>query len=230
MAISAKVASVLSTIRSRGLGEGQRFVWYRLYEELHERRLGIRTTGLVTSRDLGHQSPELLEYAPSPYHALRYCLARLPIRPGEDAFLDYGCGMGRAVILAATRPFRRVVGVEISPALLAIARENARRAEKRLRCEIQLEAADARTYAVPDDITVVHLFNPFMGDTLARTVGNIRESLRRRPRSLTIVFGNPVWFEEMFGGQDWLRREAVRDFYPNIGYTIYRCRPEGGSC
>jgi SAM-dependent methyltransferase len=227
MALSSRVANVWSTVRSRGVREAQRFVWYRLYEELQEKRLGIRTTGIVTSQELRHESPELLEYAPSPYHALRYCLAQLAVRTGEDALLDYGCGMGRAVVLAATKPFRRVVGVEISPALAAVASENVRRARKRLKCEVHLEVADATTYPVPDDITVVHLFNPFTGDTLARTVGNIQESLRRKPRDLTIVFGNPVWFEEMFGGEKWLERVASRDFYPDIGYAIYACRVVG---
>lgn len=224
--ISAKLSSVFSTVKSRGLREGLKFASYRLYEEVHERRLGIRTTGLVSPGELGYESSEFFEYAPAPYHALRYCLARIPIRAGEDAFLDYGCGLGRVIIMAGTKPFRRVLGIDISPGLVEKARENIQQARKRLKCEVRADVADAQTYAVPDDITVVHFNNPFTGDTLAQAVGNIRESLRRRPRDLTIVFGSPGRFEEMFGGQDWLERKTFRPFYPNTAYAIYNCRLE----
>ena len=49
-------------------------------------------------------------------------------RPGwaieEVSFIDVGAGMGRAVLLAAELPFRRVVGVELNPTLARIARKN----------------------------------------------------------------------------------------------------------
>lgn len=228
-AFSNKLSSIFSAVRSRGVRGGLRFVGYRLYEEVFERRLGIQTRGTVSPEDLGHDSPELLEYSPTPYHALRYCLARVPIEPGEDSLLDYGCGMGRVITLAATKPFRRVVGIEISPAMAERARENIGRAKKRLKSEVHVDVADARTYQVPDDITVIHLYNPFTGDPLAQTVERIRESQRRRPRDVTIIYGNPGRFEEMFGGENWLTRKLYRDFYPSTGYAIYICRPDSKS-
>ena len=224
--ISAKLSSVVSTIKSRGFRGGVQFISYRLYEEFHERRLGIRTTGLVSSEELGYESSEFLEYTPTPYHALRYCLARIPIRPGEDTFLDYGCGLGRVITMAGTKPFRRVLGIDVSPALVERARENIELARKQLKCEVLAEVADATTYEIPDDVTVIHLFNPFTGDTLSQTIENVRESLRRRPRDLTIAFVSPGRFEEMFGGQDWLERKSYRSFYPNTAYGIYKCRLE----
>jgi len=224
--IQSKLSNLLSTFKSRGLREGVRFVYYGLGEELQERRLGIQTAGLVSPEDLGHESAELLEYTPAPYNALRYCLSQVSVRPGEDSFLDYGCGMGRVIILAATKPFRRVLGVEIASELVEKARENIERASHRLKCDVQVELADARTFHVPDDVTVVHLYNPFTGDSLAQAVGQIRKSLQRRPRNLTIMFGNPGRFDAMFGGQDWLTKETFRSFYPKTGYAIYTCRPD----
>ncbi len=228
MTISSKLSSVVSTVRSRGLGEALKFVSYRLYEEAQERRLGIRTTGLVTPGELGYESSEFFEYTPAPYHALRKSLARIPVRPGEDVFLDYGCGLGRVIVLAGTKPYKRVLGIDISPPLIVKAEENIR-AAKRLKCEVSAEVADAQTYAVPEDVTVIHFNNPFSGETLARAVANIRESLRRRPRELTIVFGSPGKFETMFGGQDWLERISYKPFYPTTAYAIYKCRAEAES-
>ena len=48
--------------------------------------------------------------------------ARHPLE--RTAFLDVGAGKGRAMLLAAELPFRRIVGVELHPALAAIARTN----------------------------------------------------------------------------------------------------------
>ena len=42
-------------------------------------------------------------------------------------FVDAGAGMGRALLLATRRPFKQIVGIEVSPALAAIARENVER-------------------------------------------------------------------------------------------------------
>lgn len=228
MTISSKLSGVISTVKSRGLGEALKFVSYRLYEEAQERRLGIRTTGLVTPGELGYESSEFFEYAPAPYHALRKSLGRISVRPGEDVFLDYGCGLGRVIIFAGTKPFKRVIGIDIAPALIVKAGENIR-AARGLKCEVIAEVADAQTYAVPEDVTVVHFNNPFSGETLERAVANVRESLRRRPRDLTIVFGSPGKFETMFGGQDWLERKFYRPFYPATAYAVYKCRPGADS-
>lgn len=217
-----KLSRIWSSLSSGGL----KFVSYRLYEEFQERRLNVRTTGLVSAEELGFESAEFFEYTPAPYRALRDSLGRIEVRPGEDAFLDYGCGLGRAVVVAGTKPFRRVLGIDISPVLVERAVENLRRAGPRLKCEVRAEVADAQTYAVPDDITVVHFYNPFTGSTLERAVANIRESLRRRPRDLTIIYGNPGKFEQMFGGEGWLEKKSYNSFHPHTTYAIYKCCPD----
>src|SRR5262249_8155270 len=39
-------------------------------------------------------------------------------------FIDFGCGKGRAILLAAEYPFTRIIGVELVPALAQIAERN----------------------------------------------------------------------------------------------------------
>lgn len=51
-------------------------------------------------------------------------LDRLDIRGAAEVFLDYGSGKGRALIMAAQYPFRRILGVEFSPQLSLIASQN----------------------------------------------------------------------------------------------------------
>ena len=56
---------------------------------------------------------------------LRAVLKKIPIEPSSFA-LDLGCGKGGAVLVLASR-FTRADGVDISPSLVAIGRENLRR-------------------------------------------------------------------------------------------------------
>jgi methyltransferase family protein len=221
--LSTKLGSLISVARTGGPGKAASFLYHRLADEYHERRLGIRTRGFLSGSELHHQSPEFGAYLGAPYAALWHCFGQVAIQGDRDALLDIGSGMGRVLVVAATKPFRRVIGVEISPELAERARENLRRARNHLKCGVELDIADARSYSVPDDITVIHIFNPFTGDTLARVVGNIRASLHRKPRPLTIIYGNPAGFEAMFVAEGWFTRRFFRVFYPNIEYAIYDC-------
>ena len=221
MSGTSKFSSVVASFRAGGLRGGLTFVAHRLVEEYHERRLGIHTRGFVSAKELGHTSRDFGAYLGVPYPALLKCLAQAPISPERDAFLDIGCGMGRALLIGATKPFRRAIGVEISPALAEQARENTARARHRLRCEVEVVVADAGLYEIPDDLTVIHILNSVVGDTLVQVFKNIRASLHRKPRALRVIYGNPERFETLHLGDGWLRRTYYRRFYPNMEYAIY---------
>lgn len=114
----------------------------------------------------------------------------------EDVFVDFGCGKGRMVLAAAMRPFRRVVGVDISPELCAVARENVEQNRVRLRCpEVEVIAADATQLDVPDDMTVAYLYNPFQGAVFRQALERIIASLDRRPRRIRLVYLLPAMHE-----------------------------------
>ncbi len=110
----------------------------------------------------------------------------------RDTFLDFGCGKGRAVHQAARWPFRRVIGVEISPALAEAARTAlaARRHQHRCR-DVEIVVADATTYRVPDDLTVGYFYHPFGSDTFDVVVERIVESLDRNPRRVRLIYVVP---------------------------------------
>jgi SAM-dependent methyltransferase len=227
VSFGTKLAGFKSVLRERSPGEILAGLSHRLSDEFQERRLGIRTRGFLSGSELGHVTSEFGAYLAAPYAALWWGLDRIPVTQDGDAFLDIGSGMGRVIVVAGTRRFRRVIGVEISPGLAERARENIASAGKRLRSPVDILVADACEYQVPDDITVVHLFNPFGGSILTRVVQNIRDSLTRRPRRLSIIYGNPKEFERMRLGKGWTTRGASRVFYPKIEYTLYHCSAAG---
>ncbi len=131
------------------------------------------------------------------------------IDPTRDVFIDYGCGKGRAVVVAATHPFRRVIGVEFAPALAELAEANVTAAEQHLKCSnVEIVTENAMNYVVPDDANVLFLFNPFSKHVMDAVLDRIHESITRQPRQLDVFYLPP--FDEPNGLTDrpWLHLET----------------------
>ncbi|OQW47704.1 MAG: hypothetical protein A4S16_08225 [Proteobacteria bacterium SG_bin6] len=62
-------------------------------------------------------------YQASGAHMVEVVIAAAGVAPEKFTFIDYGCGKGRMVLLAAAR-FAAAIGVEYSPKLIAIAERN----------------------------------------------------------------------------------------------------------
>jgi SAM-dependent methyltransferase len=144
-----------------------------------------------------HFHSERLAYEPTPWLTIRRALGAVGVSP-DDVFLDFGSGKGRVLYEAAKRPFARVIGVEISAALNEVARANLERNRRKLRChQFELITADAATYELPDDVTVVYLFSPFLGETFAAMLGSIVRSLERKPRRMRLLYVLPKLTDEV---------------------------------
>jgi SAM-dependent methyltransferase len=155
-----------------------------------ERRMGVHTAGCVSLRDLDLHAADRVDYEPTGWLVLGRALRKAGVSE-SDVFLDFGSGKGRVVLQAATYPFRRVLGVEISPQLHRIATQNVERSRRRLRCDdIVLTNAPAEQFDIPDDVTVVYFFNPFHGDLFATVVRALLASFDRNPRPLRIIYHN----------------------------------------
>ncbi len=206
-----RLANALRLAKEHGLRSAAEHFLYRLTEATYERRLGIETSRVRELSEFDIQDRRLRECRPAPHGLISMILRRLRIRPGVDVLADIGAGSGRMVVRAATRPFRRVVGVELVPEIAELARENIRRARRRVRCpDVDVVAGDATVFPLPPDTTVFVLNNPFGGEPLARVFENIRASLLAHPRPHTIVYLRPPGSGEGWvGEQPWLRRTAI---------------------
>ena len=132
----------------------------------------------------------VIPYAGCVPSALRAVLTTLP-PPERFSFVDLGCGKGRALIVASERPFRRIVGVELLPALVAAARRNAARVlgAHPGRPEITVQQGDASRPHWPDGPLVVFLYHPF-GEPL---IDALRTNLKAHATQETfVVYENPV--------------------------------------
>jgi SAM-dependent methyltransferase len=186
-----------------------RFISSRLraiYERLEglervifDRRYGLPADAsrVVGLEGLGYGAPGRNDYAASSWNALRRILPKHEVSR-DDVFLDIGCGMGRAILAASQYPFKRIIGIDIVPDFTQIAQAVVQRNRHRLRCnEIELVTADAATWAVPDDVTVVHLFDPFRGDVLDAVLSQLLASLDRRERQLRVIFLGPPGYRPL---------------------------------
>ena len=113
----------------RGFGD----LVYHLWTDFRfDRRHGVRTNYLVAIEDLdfpdaGAQSTSA-RYRASPAFSVATSLQRLSERLGglqDQVLIDYGCGAGRILIVAAEAGVSRTIGIELSPQLVAQCQQNA---------------------------------------------------------------------------------------------------------
>jgi SAM-dependent methyltransferase len=156
---------------------------------------GLDTSGFAYEPE--HDHPDRLHYAPVSWHVVPRALRYLRVSD-RDTFVDFGCGKGRAVHQAAKRPFRRVIGVEISPALADAARTGLAARKHQHRCRnVEIVVADVTKYRVPDDLTVGFFYLPFVlgSETFDAVLRSIVESLDRNPRRVRLIYVVPVGWQ-----------------------------------
>lgn len=186
---------------------------------LFDRRYGVRTAGQIEPGQLRLDGHGCQGYRPAGWLSLRRILPPREVTD-HDVFVDFGSGMGRVVLQAARYPFRKVIGVEISEKLHHIARENIHRNRQRLRCtDIDLVHADVLEYEIPDDVTMVFLYNPFRGEIFATVIERLLQSVERNPRPLRIIYANPVEEQLLLGTGRIRHVRAVGGWRPNRAWS-----------
>jgi hypothetical protein len=156
---------------------------------------GVTTEALIF---LGELDPEAIgpsiefatHYEPTPPADIDRLLDAVPLAPERSTLIDLGSGLGRVVLRAAARPFRQIIGVEISPALHAVAVENRTAYRGPLACrDVRLVRADAATFPFPRGDLVVYLYNPFRAAILAPVLDRLAADDRR---DVVLLYHTPV--------------------------------------
>jgi SAM-dependent methyltransferase len=161
------------------------------------------------------------EYAPTPWRVLDGLLPVGEVAP-EDVLLDYGCGMGRVMLEAADRyPFARVLGLELSPDLLDVARALlAANGNRFSGTQWEVVTGDATEYEVPDDVTVVFLYDPFKGPVLDAALAALIASVDRRPRPIRLVYLQPKELDQVLAAEriELMRVDKCSRLRTGVGY------------
>ena len=178
--------SAKASFRTSGRRAGQRF----------DAENGVTTEALIflNTLDPEYIGPNLefaTHYEPTPVREINALLDSVPGPLDETTFIDIGSGMGRVVLLAALRPFKTIVGVEISPTLHEVARENLEqfRDREEATCrDIRLIRADAAEYRFPRGKLAVYMYNPFRAPVVRRML----DRLLSVPREITLIYHTPL--------------------------------------
>jgi SAM-dependent methyltransferase len=156
-----------------------------------ERRANTTSGGVgARSRFLGLLHSE---YQPIEPEIFREIMARLEIEFKQFTFVDIGSGKGRALLLAAEYPFRRIIGVELLPELHEIAKQNVAQDGR-----IELRCGDAAEFTFPLEPLVIYLFNPLPEAGTSEVVEKLQTCLREFPRPAYVIYVNPVYEQTVF--------------------------------
>lgn len=192
-----------------------------VFDDAWYRHIGLDTGGRDFLR-YGEDSP-LSGFVAIQWRWLRQMFDGESIKV-DDVILDYGSGKGRAAIWLAIRfQVRQVIGVELDESLCEIAKKNCQRIRGRLACEqIDFICTNAMNYEVPDDVTVVFMFNPFRGDVFQHVLDQIRASLARSRRTIRLYYCHPVMHNMLVEAGFSVERSRSK---PPASWTIYKLTP-----
>lgn len=134
-----------------------------------------------------------VNYQPTRAIPLRKLFNALMIPKGR-IFVDFGCGKGRVLMIASEFGFKELRGIEFSPELCKIARNNCAMYKQKtgVGAKFDIIESDATAYSINDDEDVFFLFQPFDGVILNEVLKNIIASLTEKPRKIFIIYLNPV--------------------------------------
>jgi SAM-dependent methyltransferase len=165
-----------------------------------EKKYGIDTTGADELRSLenkGIDTDHATIYMPASYGLLEDIFLQLK-NTSHLHFLDIGCGKGRALCMAAQHGFGKVTGIDFSKEFCLVAEKNlAVTKQKMPGLQYQVINNDAYYYEIPNDADCIFLFNPFDDFILNAVAENILESFEISPRTITLIYVNPVYKQEL---------------------------------
>jgi hypothetical protein len=160
------------------------------------------------------------DYVAEPPRVTRWWLQALPRHLDEFTFVDLGSGKGRVLLLAASRNFGRLIGVEFAAELHQTAVPILGSYQDQTGRELVSVLGDAGSFQFPLDPLVVHLNNPFREPVMERVIANLFASYRRRPRAVIVVYqqarveDDPTRNVELLSAAPFLTHRSLRPRNP----------------
>ena len=133
-------------------------------------------------------------YQPTEPALFKQMMASLEIDFQEFTFVDIGSGKGRVLLMAADYPFRRILGIELFPALHRVAQENlsAYKSDSQQCFALETVCGDAREFVFPAEPIMLYLFNSLPEPALIEVMANLDDSLSQFPRVVYLLYHNPL--------------------------------------
>ncbi|MFA7348744.1 MAG: class I SAM-dependent methyltransferase [Desulfurivibrionaceae bacterium] len=190
------LANIWLHVKDKGLARTVSIIFNRMFDFHFDWKYKTDTRNKVSLHDLtvnGENKARGSFYQPTMALSFNRLLDTVPLPP-DSVLVDFGCGKGRVLLLAVLRGIRKAVGIEFSPELCAIARNNIKIVEQATgsRLNVAVIEGDVTQYVIEDDQNVFFFFNPFDDVVLEAVVKNMKKSLHRKPREIAVIYYNPV--------------------------------------
>ena len=174
---------------------------YLLVQEIKgEKKYCITSTGADELKSLEEKGIEINHatiYMPVSYNLLEEIFGELNEK-SKIHFLDIGSGKGRAMCVAAQYGFSKVTGIDFSKEFCSAAEENlAVTKRKKTGLQYKIINNDAFYFEIPNDVDCIFMFNPFDEIIMNGVAENILESFEMAPRTITLIYVNPQYKDEL---------------------------------
>lgn len=223
---STPLHELFESVRRVGLFATAQLTWARLYDGHFDRKYGLDTAKRHELDELELESAAADRgqmYQPTGVLAFRKILKQVKL-PEPGVFVDYGCGKGRTLALAATRGFERVVGIEFSRELCDVAEANLERFVERTEALSVPEVlcSDVVEYEYRGDENILYFFYPFDSVVMERVVAALERSLASSPREAVVIYYYAMHREALDRSEVFALDQELEIF----GYTclVYRNR------
>ena len=215
---------VVTSLENAGYIEGETFFDVRSdiggsYLEYLEKNNSEVDFSYVTKEDRPDlYSGEYFESKPFDHSSVDRVFSEIFALPCEKSFFDIGCGKGQMLVMAAMAGMDRIAGIEFNTNISEVAIYNI----KSLQIDADVITGDATKYNDLDDYSIFFLYNPFGEESIGTVVLNIKNSIKRRPRLVFLVYGNPFYHDAvMASGNVSLYKQVHVDLHDPL-LNIYR--------
>ncbi|MFN8370470.1 MAG: class I SAM-dependent methyltransferase [Bacteriovoracaceae bacterium] len=197
------------------------FIPFIFYEFYFDKKYQIKTGGLMLLKDLNIPNASKVfakDYMPSNYYIFKKSLKRIPEEIKHETFIDFGCGKGRVLLMAAESGFKKIVGIDFSDDLIKICLKNLEVYRNKNSCEFEVICVDALLYSIPKNATLFYFYNPFWPEVFSQIVSKIVESIKANPREAYVIYINPL-YSELFDVKNFEKIDEYKD-----DFKIYKIR------
>ncbi len=185
-----------------------------------DKTYGLDTAAIVSTDNFNTDSENLkyaTQYQPISWIDFEKLLAPYNINYNTTSFVDLGSGKGRSLFLAASLPFKRIIGVEFDKNLVAIAEKNIQEFKKyNIKAKyIETICQDAAKYQFPETDLLIFMYNPFDKPVMEKVIESVIKFYDQHTNSIMIVYFNPVY------GNLWKKQHFLNVLKDESNLQIY---------
>jgi SAM-dependent methyltransferase len=116
-------------------------------------------------------------------HVVYNSINFLPILYQDFTFIDFGCGLGRPLLIASKFKFCKLIGIDIDDNVHKLAKRNLKKIKN-----IQLVCDDVLNIDIPNTNIVIYFYRPFNATVMFQII----QKIKALETKVIIIYNNPI--------------------------------------